>query len=319
MKERIVVGVDLGGTFIKFGMFQTSGKLLKKWQVPTDNSGPEATLAQIASEVVKSCQAEGYQQDRIEGVGIGVPGSVDRHGMLISAPNLGWSMLDVRQEMKKHLDLPVAIANDANVAALGEQYFGAGEGCDSMVMITLGTGVGGGVIINQRLVAGAFGGAGEIGHLVMNDAETVPCTCGNRGCLEQYASATGIARVARTLLEEKMAANGGKQVSGLQAYDTITAKEVFDEVKAGDELAMEVAEQFGRTLGKALSYVASVVDPEMFVIGGGVSAAGEVLLHYMEKYYSSYAFAPSKHTPIRLARLGNDAGIYGAARLILLQ
>lgn len=352
MNKSMIIGVDLGGTFIKFGIFEESGQLLEKWQVPTGDTHFSKIFEKIALQIQEKVTDLGYSMEQVKGVGMGVPGSVNSAGMLISAPNLGWSMLDVNRVMKEYLSVPVYIGNDANVAALGEQYFGVGEGCDSMVMITLGTGVGGGVIVNQRLVAGAFGGAGEIGHMVINNKETVACTCGNKGCLEQYASATGIANMAKKMLvtalaeqqEESDAASMAEQqektiasvvmhtedglqnadfqyaVSSLQQFelDELTAKEVFDAVKAGDELACQVAEQFGETLGKALSFVACVADPEMFVIGGGVSAAGEVLLEYVEKYYRQYAFAPSKETAFKLATLGNDAGICGAARLVML-
>ncbi len=344
MEKDMIVGVDLGGTFIKFGLFKESGELLEKWQVPTGETQFQKILAKIAAQIEEAVGRSGYSMEQVKGVGMGVPGSVNSAGMLISAPNLGWSMVDVNAAMKEYLSAPVYIGNDANVAALGEQYFGAGDGCDSMVMVTLGTGVGGGVIVNQRLIAGAFGGAGEIGHMVINDSETVACNCGNKGCLEQYTSATGIANMAKRMLvmalaeqEEAVeqvdvpAVTGDKNktspgavsqyaVSSLQQFelDSITAKEVFDAVKDGDAFAMEVAEKFGEILGKALSFVAAVVDPEMFVIGGGVSAAGEVLLEYIKKYYREYAFAPSKNTAFKLATLGNDAGICGAARMVML-
>lgn len=312
MEMRKVIGVDLGGTFMKFGMFEGNGTLIKKWQVPTGNRSKEYVFSVITKEVEQACSEAGCALKDIAGIGMGVPGSVNDTGMIISAPNLSWSMVDFGAEIKKYVDIPVYVANDANVAALGEQHFGIGEGCDSMVLVTLGTGVGGGVIVNQRLVAGAFGGGGEIGHMTVNHEETVACTCGNYGCLEQYASATGIAKMAKRKLEET------NQKSLLREHEEITAKEVFDAVKMGDELAMQVAEIFGETLGRALALVASVVDPQMFVIGGGVSAAGDMLLTFIERYYRKYAFAPSKDTPFKIASLGNDAGICGAARLVML-
>lgn len=351
-KESVAVGVDLGGTFIKFGFFTMSGRLLDKWKIPTTSGGDarrglegmdartgidvDDTVHKIVEEINGYMKRMGIPHQCLRGVGIGVPGAVNDRGMIINAPNLGWSMVDVSKRMEKDLGVSVFVENDANVAALGEQHFGAGEGCDSMVMVTLGTGVGGGVIVNQRLVAGAYGGAGEIGHMTINDRETVACTCGKKGCLEQYVSATGIARMAKTMLvtalaedDEKKPGQGEKEqdaafqyaVSTLQEYklDGITAKEVFDAVKAGDTLAIQVAEIFGKTLGRALSLVAGVIDPQMFVIGGGVSAAGDVLLTYIEKYYRSYAFSPSKKTLFRLAELGNDAGICGAARMVMLE
>lgn len=312
MSDKVISGVDLGGTFIKFGLFTEQGECLEKWQVPTGSRSREYVFSTIAKEVLHHSSQAGYDRDAVAGVGMGVPASVDDQGMMIHAPNLGWSMVDVRQEMKPYLDVPLFVANDANVAALGEQFYGIGSGCDSLVLVTLGTGVGGGVIVHGRIVAGHFGGAGEIGHMAVNPAEKVPCTCGNYGCLEQYASATGIARMAKQMLAD----TDSKSV--LRSQDTITAKEVFDAVKAGDALAVEVAEQFGDILGRSLALVASVMDPEMFVIGGGVSAAGDILLEYIQKYYRQYAFTTSKDTPFRLASLGNDAGICGAARLVML-
>lgn len=309
--ERII-GIDLGGTFIKFGFFRGE-KLIKSWKVPTEEKNIEHVFEKIACEVNKLCEQEKLRVEELDGIGMGIPGSVNNKGIVISAPNLGWSMVDVYKEIRQRLDVPVLIANDANVAALGEQYFGIGKGCDSLVFVTLGTGVGGGVIVNQRLVPGAFGGGGELGHMLVCDTETQACACGNYGCLEQYASATGITRMAERFLEET------KQFSVLRGQDKITAKEIFDAVKEKDALAIEVAEVFGKTLGRALALAACVVDPQMFVIGGGVSAAGEVLLEYITKYYKRYAFLPSKKTPFCLASLGNDAGIYGAARLVLLE
>lgn len=307
--EHIIIGVDLGGTFIKFGIFRESGEFLDKWQVPTAEHKVEAILSKIQWEIVEK---SGYSINQIKGIGIGIPGAVNQKGIVINAPNLGWRMLDLIQVMKQYLSLPVLVGNDANVAALGEQYYGVGEGCDSMVMVTLGTGVGGGVIVNQRLVSGCFGGGGEIGHILVNEKETATCGCGKKGCLEQYASATGIVSVAN----KELAAMDTP--SKLREYSQLTAKEIFDAVKEGDVLACKVAEQFGQALGKALSYVAATVDPEIFVIGGGVSAAGPVLLEYIEKYYRQYAFTPSKQTPFKLAKLGNNAGICGAARLVML-
>ncbi|MCI8371657.1 MAG: ROK family glucokinase [Lachnospiraceae bacterium] len=307
--EQVLVGVDLGGTFIKFGIFKENGELLGKWQVPTGERAAQAVLSKITWEIVEK---SGYAVNQMKGVGIGIPGAVDGQGMIINAPNLGWRMLDIKEPLLKKLSIPVQVGNDANVAALGEQYFGVGGGCSSMVMVTLGTGVGGGVIIDGRLVPGAFGGGGEIGHIQVNDQETVACGCGNKGCLEQYASATGIASLARRELERT------DEASLLRSCTELTAKDVFDAVKDRDILADRVAEQFGQALAKALSYIACTVDPEVFVIGGGVSAAGPVLLNYIEKYYRQFAFTPSKQTPFKLAALGNDAGIYGAARLVML-
>ncbi len=313
MSKKTIIGVDVGGTFVKFGLFLEDGSLLEKWQAATDQTEPDAVLRRIKQESERAMQKSGMTGREVLGIGIGVPGSVDGHGMVISAPNLGWSMVNIEKLAKEYFCVPVSVANDANAAALGEQFFGSGEGCDSMVFVTLGTGVGGGVIVNGRLLAGAFGGAGEIGHMLMNEQETRACTCGKCGCLEQYASARGIAEMAK----EKLASTNQKTI--LRSLDVITAKEVFDAIREKDSVAVELGEMFGKMLGRALSYMASAADPQMFVIGGGMSAAGDVLLEYVEKYYRQYAFAPSKRTPFLLARLGNDAGIFGAARMVQLE
>lgn len=307
----LYAGIDLGGTNIKFGLFSSDGSLLEKWMVPTGDRSEEAVFSKIAEEITTHLCMSGCDVKNIQGIGMGVPGAVDETGMLLNAPNLGWTMTDCRERLGQWLDVPLYAANDANVAALGEQAYGTGSDCRSLVFVTLGTGVGGGVIVDGKLVAGCFGGAGEIGHMVVNLQETNKCSCGHCGCLEQYVSATGIVRMTKLRLR------GTKLDSVLRAVDNITAKDVFDAVRQEDELAVLVAEDFGRILGRALALVSAVTDPEMFVIGGGVSAAGEILLDYVRRYYRKYAFTPSVNTPIKLAQLGNDAGIYGAARLAM--
>ncbi|MBQ8547414.1 MAG: ROK family protein, partial [Lachnospiraceae bacterium] len=205
---------------------------------------------------------------------------------------------------------PVMAGNDANVAALGEMWKGGGQGHNDLVVVTLGTGVGGGIIINGKMLTGANGAGGEIGHIHVQDGEPEECGCGNKGCLEQYASATGIVRIAKRILEKT------QQATVLNA-DSVTAKDVWDAVKAGDAVAIQVAEQFGKYLGEGLAAIAGVVNPEAFVIGGGVSKAGEILLSYVEKNYKPVVFHGSRDVKFALATLGNDAGIFGAAKLVL--
>ena len=207
--------------------------------------------------------------------------------------------------------LNVKAGNDANVAALGELWKGGGAGCHNMIMVTLGTGVGGGIIVNDKVIAGAHGAGGEIGHAHVDDSITFPCNCGAYGCLEQIASATGIARIAR----EALAATDAPSV--MRKEENVTAKTVFDAVKENDVIAIQVAERFGSCLGKALASFAVVADPEIIVIGGGVSKAGPVLLDYIIPTYKRYAFSGCKDTKFELAKLGNDAGIFGAAKLVL--
>ena len=243
-------------------------------------------------------------------MGIGVPGPVNEEGDILCAVNLHWGYVKLVEEMEKLIGLPVKAGNDANVAALGEMWKGGGAGYHNVVMVTLGTGVGGGIIINGQIVTGSHGAGGEIGHVHVEDNMQEACNCGNKGCLEQVASATGIVRLANA----RLAADADPSVL---RDGEVSAKSVFDAVKAGDKVAMEIAESFGKYLGSALSVIAGVVDPEVFVIGGGVSKAGDILLDYIRKYYKTYAFSACKEAVFALAELGNDAGIFGAAKMIL--
>ena len=307
-----VFAVDLGGTTVKLGLFDKEGNVLEKWEIVTrkENNG-ENILPDIAKSIKDKAAEKNIAKEDILGVGIGVPGPVDSKGTIYKAANLGWDVFNVSETLGELTGLPVKTGNDANVAALGEMWKGGGRGYDSIVAVTLGTGVGGGVIIEGKLVAGSTGAGGEIGHIHVEDNETISCGCGKKGCLEQYASATGIARLANERLAQD------DMPSSLRSVETIDAKAVFDAVKAGDALAIEVAEIFGMYLGKGLAAVAAVVNPEAFVIGGGVSKAGEVLFEYIEKNYVKYAFHGTRNVKFCLATLGNDAGIYGAAKLIL--
>lgn len=307
----VLFGVDLGGTTVKLGLFDREGNVLDKWEIPTrkEENGRQI-LPDIAQAIKDKMNEKGYSDQDVMGVGIGVPGPVDNAGTIYKAANLGWGVMNINEELGALTGLTVKAGNDANVAALGEMWKGGGRGYCNMVAVTLGTGVGGGIIVDGRLLAGATGAGGEIGHIHVDDEEQDACGCGNHGCLEQYASATGIVRLAKRALQQS------GQDSVLRNGE-ISAKTVFDAVKAGDALAMEIAEKFGEYLGKGLAAVAAVVNPEIFVIGGGVSKAGLVLLDYIEKYYKPYVFHGSRDAKFALATLGNDAGIYGAARLVL--
>lgn len=310
--EQYVFAVDLGGTTVKLGLFDREGTVLEKWEIVTrkENNG-ENILPDIAKSIQDKAAEKSISKDEILGVGIGVPGPVDSKGVIYKAANLGWDIFNVSEKLGELTGLPVKTGNDANVAALGEMWKGGGKGFNSIVAVTLGTGVGGGVIIEGKLVAGSTGAGGEIGHIHVEDNETITCGCGKKGCLEQYASATGIARLAN----ERLAQDDMPSI--LRNAEKVDAKAVFDAVKEGDRLAIEVAEIFGMYLGKGLAAVGAVVNPEAFVIGGGVSKAGEVLFDYIEKNYVKYAFHGTRNAKFCLATLGNDAGIYGAAKLIL--
>ncbi len=309
--DRYCFGADIGGTTVKLGLFTPGGEVVKKWEIPTrkEDSGSHI-LPDIAESIKNEMDERNLERDNIIGIGVGAPGPVDKDGVIYKAVNLGWGVLNIKQELNKLTNLPVRAGNDANVAALGEMWKGGGEGFKDLVVVTLGTGVGGGVIIDGKVVAGYNGGGGEIGHIHIEDAEEEACGCGNKGCLEQYTSATGVVRLANRRLKKD-------ETDSVLRREEVTAKTVFDAVKAGDPLAVEVAEQFGRYLGKGLACIAGVVNPEVFVIGGGVSKAGQVIIDYVQKYYSQYVFHASSEAKFKLATLGNDAGIFGAAKLVL--
>ena len=304
-------GVDIGGTTVKLAMFTTEGEIVDKWEIKTrtENQG-EAVLPDIAAALNEKLEEKQIPKDEVEGIGVGVPAPVDSEGVVQNTANLGWGYKEVKREMEELSGMKAEIGNDANVAALGEMWLGAGKGRKNIIMVTLGTGVGGGIIIDGKPLVGAHGAGGEIGHLCVNYEETDHCGCGNTGCLEQYASATGITRLANIRLakDDKASVLRGQEVS---------AKTVFDAVKADDEVAKEIAEEFGKYLGHAMANLAAVADPSAIVIGGGVSKAGEVLLQYVEKNFKEKAFFANKDTEFVLATLGNDAGICGAAKLIL--
>jgi len=305
-------GIDIGGTAIKCGLFDVKGNLLDKWEIETrtENSGVHI-LPDIADEIQAKILEKRLNKEEIAGIGVGVPGPVNEEGIVLCAVNLHWGVTRLEDELKDLTGFPVKVGNDANLAALGELWKGGGTGYHNVVMVTLGTGVGGGIIINGRIVSGTNGAGGEIGHIRVADDVDGICNCGNKGCLEQVASATGIVKLANDLLK-----NTDKP--SILRESEVSAKSVFDAVKAGDMLAIEVAEKFGRYLGGTLATIACVADPEIFVIGGGVSKAGTVLIDYIEKYYREYAFNSCRDSVFALAKLGNDAGVYGAAKLILL-
>ena len=301
-------GVDVGGTTVKIGLFSGDGKLEEKYEIATDKSDQGAHIIEhIAAKLEEIIAKKSYGILDCMGVGIGLPGPVDR-GMILGCVNLGWGIFSIVEEFSKAFhNVPVYAGNDANIAALGEYVAGAGKGMKNMIMVTLGTGVGGGIIIDGRILEGANGGAGEIGHIPVNPQEQDTCGCGKKGCLEQYASATGIVRIAEKLRKE----NGNTALPA-----GCTAKQVFDYAKEGDELAMQAVEELGRYLGLALASCACVLNPEGIVIGGGVSRAGKILLDVTEKNFQTYVFKPCRNVKFSLAELGNDAGIYGAAEMV---
>ena len=314
MKE-YAFGIDLGGTTAKIGLFTTSGALLEKWEVASDTSiAGEHILENLAAAVLGKMKEQSIQPEQVEGVGIGVPGPVlDSSIVPIVCANLGgWGERNVSAQRSGLLDgLKVLVGNDANVAALGEIWMGAAKGAKNAVMVTLGTGVGGGVVVNGKVIDGAHGAGGEIGHITVNRHETAVCGCGKRGCLEQYSSATGVVRCMKKLLDENP-----DTPCTLRGTD-FAAKDVFDAARAGDALAAREVDEMPDTLGMALASIASTTDPEMFMVGGGVARAGDVLFNPLREHFKTYAFSSCRETPIVAATLGNDAGIYGAVRLIV--
>ena len=305
-------GVDINCFItVKMGLFKENGDIAEKWEIVTrtEDEG-KAILPDIAAaieEKIKTCKISG---EDVLGVGVGVPAPVTEAGVVNGSANLGWKYKEVKRELEELTGFSVQVGNDANVAALGEMWKGGGAGQKNMIMVTLGTGVGGGVIIGGKVIIGEHGAGGEIGHLCVNYEETENCGCGNRGCLEQYASATGIVRIAKKKLVSETRPT-------VLCAETVTAKDVFDAVKEGDPVAQEIAEEFGSYLGYALANLAAVADPSVFVIGGGVSKAGEILIPYIQNHIGNELFFANKDVEFKLATLANDAGICGAAKLLL--
>ena len=309
--SKYAFGVDIGGTTVKLGLFGEDGSVLEKWEIPTDKKeNGEHILPDVAASIEKKLAEKKIVKDEVIGVGVGAPGPIDSEGTVNHAVNLGWGVCNIPEKLNALLALPVKAANDANIAAYGEMWKGGGAGCRDMVAVTLGTGVGGGIISDGRMITGTAGAGGEIGHIHIEDEEEECCGCGNKGCLEEYASATGVVRLAKRRLAKD-------DVPSILREGELSAKAVFDAVKEKDPVAIEVAEQFGNYLGKGLAMVAAVVNPEVFVIGGGVSKAGEILFDYICPAFEKYAFHGCRDARFTLAKLGNDAGIYGAAGLFL--
>ncbi len=305
-------GVDVGGTTCKLGFFKTDGTLLDKWEIVTDTSNNGVNILKDITDAIYEKMAENHiTKDDVQGIGVGVPGAVTPDGVVNRCVNLGWGVVPIEKDLAEISGMKVRAANDANIAALGEAWMGGGKGCDSVVMVTLGTGIGGGIVINNQIITGHHGAAGEIGHIVVNPDEILECNCGNHGCIEQYASATGIVRLAKRHMDRS------QKASPIRDIDNLTAKDVFDYAKKKDELSVEIVETVCGLLGKLIAKICNVVNPEIVLIGGGVSKAGDIIIDNMMEDFTSEVFHASKDTKIALATLGNDAGIYGGLRLIL--
>ena len=304
-------GVDLGGTTVKLAYFDQEGTMLSKWEIPTNISDNGShILPDIAAAIRGYIEENAVAFDSLIGIGIGVPGPVTPDGIVNKCINLGWGVFNIEKTLSDLTGLPVKAGNDATVATLGECWKGGGAGCKNMVMATLGTGVGGGIVVDGRVIHGSTGAGGEIGHMVLNRNETERCGCGKRGCVEQYCSATGIVRIAKQFLAAR------EDASSLRSVENLTCKDIFDAAAAGDTLAAEILEQVYAYMGEFLANICNVVNPECVVLGGGVSKAGAPLLEGVQRYFGKYVFHAAANVRFALATLGNDAGAYGAFQLV---
>ena len=311
--QKYIVGVDIGGTTIKLAIFPEGERATETWEIKTTDREHITEIWKDIAEAIKAKFAElGYDMTQLAAVGMDLPGPICDNGYLPWCVNLGMGACYPAQELSDVLGgVPVAACNDANAAALGEVYYGAAKGADNAALFTLGTGVGGVIIVSGKIVAGNRGIGGEVGHFVVNPDETEKCNCGNRGCLEQYTSATGMVRMAKKMLAK------GELKSKLYDFDAdaITAKDVCDVAKEGDELGLEVINVYSKYLAIAASHIALTIDPDVIIIGGGVSKAGKILIDKVEEYFVEYTHIAEKKAKFVLAELGNDAGTYGSAAL----
>lgn len=312
--EKIFWGIDIGGTNIKLGAFTQEGQLLLKDEMRTDLSDNGARIMPEINEKIRHiAQEKGWDWAQMAGAGVGVPGPVQSSGFVERCVDLHWYRFNPREELSALLGVPVTAGNDANMAAMGEYWQGSGRNFNSLMFITLGTGVGSGIIMDGgRMIYGAKGLGGEIGHTVICPEEKLQCTCGHYGCLDQMASATGIVRNAHRYLERTDA------LSVLRNRPDFTCQDVFDAAKGGDKVAADALQYCLSFLGKSLAYASYIVDPEVFILGGGVSRAGQYMVDIVEKVYRENAQMADSFAEIRLAALGNDAGIIGSAGAAIL-
>lgn len=312
-----LLGIDLGGTTIKFGILTLDGQVQEKWAIETNNlEGGKHIVPDIVASLKHRLALYGLTKDDFVGIGMGSPGAVDREKKTVTgAFNLNWAdTQEVGSVIEREVGIPFAIDNDANVAALGERWVGAGANNPDVVFVTLGTGVGGGVIADGNLIHGVSGAGGEIGHIIVEPEDGFECTCGNKGCLETVASATGVVRVARHLAEEY---EGDSLIkAAIDNGEAVSSKDIFQAAAQGDKFADSVVEKVSYYLGLATANISNILNPDSVVIGGGVSAAGEFLRSRVENYFTKYAFPQVRRsTKVKIAELGNDAGIIGAASL----
>ncbi len=313
--KKYAFGADIGGTTCKLGFFETSGVLLDKWEIPTNTANNGASiLPDVASAIEEKLVMASICRDEVQGIGVGVPGAVTDYRVVHGCENLGWETVDVADELERLTGFHVKVENDANMAVLGETWKGGAAGSNDVLLVTLGTGVGAGILSGGHIVTGFSGGAGEIGHMTVDYHETKQCSCGKYGCLEQYASATGLVRLAK---QKAVQLQDVRTLYGMEDTESLTAKDIFDTAKAGNADALAVVDEFCRILGIALANVACALNPEVIVIGGGVSKAGDFLVQRVQGYFDKYVFYACKNVKFALAALGNDAGIWGCVQLLL--
>ena len=314
-----IIGIDLGGTSVKFAILTSEGEIQEKWSIKTNVLDEGCHIVDdMVESILHRLDLLQLTAENFIGIGMGSPGVVDREkGTVIGAYNLNWKTLQpVKDKIEKATGIPFYIDNDANVAALGERWMGAGENQPDVVFMTLGTGVGGGIVAEGKLLHGLAGAAGELGHISVDFDQPIQCTCGKKGCLETVASATGIVNLTRRYADEYAGVAELKKL--IDNGEDVNAKVVFDLAKEGDELALIVYRNFARYLGIACANIGSILNPSTIVIGGGVSAAGDFLLDGVRKVYEENSFPQVRtSTKLALATLGNDAGVIGAASLVL--
>ncbi|MFD1038483.1 ROK family glucokinase [Virgibacillus byunsanensis] len=310
--SEVIIGVDIGGTSIKIGMINENGNILSKWEIPTNLSNSGSTIVKdiwhSIQEQVETFYTTNYS---ILGIGVGAPGFIDSdNGFVYEAVNIGWKNFHLADQLQALSDIPVFAGNDANIAVLGENWKGSGNQAKNLIAVTLGTGVGGGIIANGRILNGENGTAGEIGHIAV-DPNGYPCNCGGTGCLETIASATGIVRQAMDIIKRDSTSMLAKRFN---EAGSITAKDVFNLAATGDKDSNGVINRTVDTLGLVIANTAAIINPSKVVIGGGVSKAGDQLLNGIKKAFHNYAIPRVNEVcEIKIAQLGNDAGIIGAA------
>ncbi|SDY54538.1 glucokinase [Evansella caseinilytica] len=315
MEKNLLAGIDIGGTTVKLSFIDVQGNILTKWEIPTNIAdGGKHIVKDIAATIEEKLAELGLNKSHLMGIGIGAPGFIDvKNGIIFEAVNIGWKDFHLKEEIETLLAVPAFVDNDANLAAVGEMWQGAGKGAKNLICVTLGTGVGGGIIADGEIIHGQSGMAGEIGHIAAVTENGAPCNCGKTGCLETVASATGISRLALEALDKN---NTGKLTDILAQHGKLSTKDVFTAAQENDAVALSVIDEATRHLGLVLANLANAINPETIVIGGGVSRAGDYLVHHIRRYFNRFAIPKiANETKMHIATLGNDAGVYGAAWL----